>query len=65
MDNIAFSVKISPSTVHQQEKDAYFTVNYTNGQGYCAFTPEQTGKAFDVLGSWVKTGVKAKAGFIE
>lgn len=51
--------------VHQQGKDQYFTVKYTNGQGHCNFTPQQTGKAFDDLRAWVKTGVKAKAGFIE
>ncbi|MBO0951931.1 alpha/beta hydrolase family protein [Fibrella forsythiae] len=51
--------------VHQQGKDALFTVKYTSGQGHCAFSPEQTGKAFDALRSWVKTGVKAKAGFID
>jgi pimeloyl-ACP methyl ester carboxylesterase len=51
--------------VHQQGKDQYFTVKYTNGQGHCNFTPQQTGKAFDELRTWVKTGVKAKAGFVE
>jgi pimeloyl-ACP methyl ester carboxylesterase len=51
--------------VHKQNKDQYFTVKYTNGQGHCNFTSSQTGKAFDELRIWVKTGVKAKAGFIE
>lgn len=51
--------------VHQKGKDNYFTVSYTNGQAHCAFTPQQTGKAFDALRVWVKTGVKAKAGFME
>jgi pimeloyl-ACP methyl ester carboxylesterase len=51
--------------VHKQGKDQYFTVKYTNGQAHCAFTPQQTGKAFDELRSWVKTGQKAKAGYIE
>ena len=51
--------------VHQQNKDQYFTVKYTNGQGHCNFTPSQMGKAFDELRMWVKTGSKAKAGFIE
>ncbi len=51
--------------VHQQHKDQYFTVKYTNGQGHCNFTPQQTGKAFDELRTWVKTGNKAKAGFVE
>ncbi len=51
--------------VHKQGKDQYFTVKYTNGQGHCAFTPQQTATAFDELRAWVKTGVKAKAGYIE
>jgi pimeloyl-ACP methyl ester carboxylesterase len=51
--------------VHQQGKDQYFTVKYTNGQGHCNFTASQTGKAFDELRNWVKSGVKTKAGFIE
>lgn len=51
--------------VHQQGKDQYFTVKYTNGRGHCNFTPQQTGQAFDALRSWVKTGVKAQAGFID
>ncbi|MFN8357214.1 MAG: alpha/beta hydrolase [Spirosomataceae bacterium] len=51
--------------VHQQGKDQYFTVKYTSGQGHCNFTPKQTGQAFDELRAWVKSGQKAKAGFIE
>lgn len=51
--------------VHQQGKDQYFTVKYTNGQAHCAFTPQQTGKAFDELRTWVKIGQKAKAGLVE
>jgi pimeloyl-ACP methyl ester carboxylesterase len=51
--------------VHQQGKDAYFTVKYTNGQGHCNFTPKQTAQAFDELRNWVKTGHKANAGFVE
>jgi pimeloyl-ACP methyl ester carboxylesterase len=51
--------------VHQKNKDEYFTVKYTNGQGHCQFTPQQIGEAFDELRSWAKTGNKAKAGFIE
>ncbi len=51
--------------VHQQGKDRFFTAKYTNGQGHCAFTPQQTGKAFDELRNWVKTGVKAKAGLVD
>ncbi len=51
--------------VHKQGKDSYFSVKYTNGQAHCAFTPEQTGKVFDELRHWVKTGNKVKAGFLE
>ena len=51
--------------VHQKNKDQYFTVKYTNGQGHCNFTPQQTGEAFDALRNWAKTGQKAKAGIIQ
>ncbi len=51
--------------VHKQGKDQYFTVKYTNGQAHCAFTPQQTGIAFDELRNWTKTGIKAKAGYVE
>lgn len=50
--------------VHQQGKDQYFTVHYTNGHGHCAFTPQQIEQAFDELRKWAKTGRKAKAGFL-
>ncbi|WP_080060165.1 alpha/beta hydrolase family protein [Spirosoma aerolatum] len=50
--------------VHQQQKDTYFTVKYTNGRGHCQFTPQQTAQAFDALRNWVKTGKKPTAGFI-
>ena len=53
------------STTPKTNKDQYFTVKYTNGQGHCVFTSQQTGKAFDELRSWTKTGRKAKAGFIQ
>jgi pimeloyl-ACP methyl ester carboxylesterase len=51
--------------VHQQNKEKFLTVKFTNGEGHCAFTPQQTGKAFDELRTWVKTGVKSNAGFVE
>ncbi|MCB0658492.1 MAG: alpha/beta hydrolase [Saprospiraceae bacterium] len=51
--------------VHEQGKDEFFVVKYTNGQGHCNFTPEQTGKAFDALRSWVRGAVKPQPGFIE
>ena len=51
--------------VHQKGKDHFLTVKLCNGQGHCNFTPEQIGKSFDELRHWVKTGEKAKPGFIE
>lgn len=51
--------------VHKMNKDKFLTVKITNGQAHCAFTPEQTGQAFDALRLWVKTGVKAKAGAMD
>lgn len=51
--------------VHQQGKDQLFTVRYTDGQGHCAFKPQQIGRAFDALRHWVSTGRKAEAGFME
>lgn len=51
--------------IQQKGNQEFFTVKYTNGQGHCNFTEEQTGQAFDELRTWVKSGVKAKAGFIE
>ncbi len=51
--------------LQKQGKQAYFTVKYTNGQGHCNFTDKQTSQAFDELRAWVKSGQKAKAGFIE
>ncbi|GAA4394409.1 alpha/beta hydrolase [Nibrella viscosa] len=61
----AYGVTNFENMVHQQGKGQFFTVRYTNGRGHCNFTPQQTGKAFDELRSWVKTGVKVKAGFID
>lgn len=46
-------------------KSQFLTVLYTNGQGHCQFTPQQTGIAFDALRAWVKTGKKAQARFLE
>lgn len=51
--------------IQKNGKQAFYTVKYTNGQGHCNFTAEQTGKAFDELRLWVKTGQKAKAGYLE
>jgi pimeloyl-ACP methyl ester carboxylesterase len=51
--------------VHLSNKDEYFTVKYTNGQGHCNFTPQQIGVAFDELRAWVNSGKKAKAGIVQ
>jgi pimeloyl-ACP methyl ester carboxylesterase len=51
--------------VHNRGKDKYLTVKITNGQAHCAFTPQQTGQAFDELRQWLKTGKKAQAGQID
>ena len=51
--------------VHNKNKDEYFIVKYTNGQGHCNFTAQQIGEAFDELRSWVNSGTKAKAGIIQ
>lgn len=61
----AYAVVNFENMVHQKGNDRYFTVKYTNGQGHCVFTPQQTGKAFDELRSWAKTGRKAEPGLIE
>ena len=60
-----YGVSNFENMVHQQGKDEYFTVKFTNGQGHCMFSAQQTGQAFDQLRTWIKTGVKAKAGYIE
>jgi len=60
----AYGVSNFENMVHQQGRERYFTVHYTNGRGHCVFTPQQTGQAFDELRNWVKTGRKPKAGFI-
>jgi pimeloyl-ACP methyl ester carboxylesterase len=51
--------------VHQQNRDQYLVVKYTNGQGHCAFSPQQIGEAFDDLRRWVKTGKRVASGAIE
>ena len=61
----AYGVVNYENMVHQKGNDRYFTVLYTNGQGHCNFTAQQTGKAFDALRAWTKTGVKPKAGFVD
>jgi len=51
--------------VHYQNKDQYLVVKYTTGQGHCAFTPQQTGEAFDDLRHWVSSGKKPMPGIVE
>ena len=60
-----FAVVSYENMVQQQGNQAYYTVKYTNGQGHCNFTEAQTGRAFDELRQWVKTGKKATAGYLE
>lgn len=51
--------------VHQQGRDQYLVVKYTNGQGHCMFGPQQIGEAFDDLRRWVNTGKRVAPGAIE
>ncbi|MFN8432207.1 MAG: alpha/beta hydrolase [Spirosomataceae bacterium] len=51
--------------IQEKGDQKWYTVKYTNGQGHCTFTAEQTGRAFDELRNWAKTGEKAKPGFME
>jgi dienelactone hydrolase len=44
--------------VHQAHKEQNLKVFYTNGQGHCNFTPQETATAFDALRSWSKTKQK-------
>ncbi len=60
-----FGVTNFENMVQQKGKNQNLTVKYTNGQGHCSFTQNQTGIAFDELRKWIKTGEKAKAGFLE
>lgn len=60
-----FAIVPYENLVQQHGKQEFYSVKYTNGQGHCNFTAEQTAKAFDELRNWIKTGQKAKAGFVE
>lgn len=51
--------------VTAQGRGGNLTVWYTNGNSHCAFSPEQTGAAFDALRHWVKTGKKAVPGYLD
>jgi len=61
----AYGVVNFENMVHQQGRDQYLVVKYTNGQGHCTFTPQQIGEAFDDLRRWVRTGKKVTSGAIE
>ncbi len=47
--------------VHEKGKEKNLKTLFTNGQGHCAFTPQQTATAFDALRDWSKTGQKPTA----
>ena len=42
--------------------DEDFVTRFVDATGHCAFTPEQTGHAFDALREWAKTGKRPMAG---
>lgn len=44
--------------VHEKRKEHNLKTFFTDGQGHCAFTPQQTETAFDALRAWVKSGQK-------
>ncbi|GAA4449810.1 hypothetical protein GCM10023189_09500 [Nibrella saemangeumensis] len=46
----------------QAGKEQLFVVKYTNSQGHCVFTPQETANAFNQLRRWAKTGTKPVAG---
>lgn len=50
--------------VHLQGKQDNLVVVYTNGQGHCQFTPEETGRAFDLLRKWTSMDRKPKPGIL-
>jgi pimeloyl-ACP methyl ester carboxylesterase len=50
--------------VHEQGKAANLVVVYTNGQGHCNFTPDETGRAFDLLRKWVSSGKRPRPGIL-
>ena len=53
-----YAVTNFENMVIQQNKTKYFCVKYTDGQAHCAFTPQQSEKAFNDLRNWIKTGNK-------
>jgi pimeloyl-ACP methyl ester carboxylesterase len=51
--------------VHEKGKADNLVVVYTNGQGHCQFTAEETGKAFDLLRKWVSADIKPVPGILQ
>jgi pimeloyl-ACP methyl ester carboxylesterase len=64
---IPASMAVIPIDNMAQEKNrqSNLVVVYTRGQGHCSFTPEETGKAFDLLRKWSSTGKRPNAGILE
>ena len=50
--------------VQERGKKNKLVVVYTNGQGHCNFTAEETGKAFDLLRKWVSSGIQPRPGIL-
>ena len=57
---ISINDAIAPydNLVHEKGKEKNLKTFFTNGQGHCNFTFEQTATAFDALRSWAKSGQK-------
>lgn len=60
-----YAVNNFDNMVHQRGLERFLVVKFTNGQGHCAFSPEQTGIAFDALRKWTTSGQKPQPGNIE
>jgi pimeloyl-ACP methyl ester carboxylesterase len=52
------AIDIYDGLVHEKRKEQNLKTFFTNGQGHCAFTPQQEGSAFDALRAWAKSGQK-------
>ena len=61
------SMAVAPidNLAQQQGRKDKLVVLYTNGQGHCNFTREETGRAFDILRQWVHTGKRPRAGILD
>jgi pimeloyl-ACP methyl ester carboxylesterase len=60
-----FAIIPYENLIQKNGNQEYYVVKYTNGQGHCNFSPEQTAQAFDELRSWIKTGDRARPGYLE